>query len=81
MRSSPLLTFARALSAAFVMTSMSFAQTATGQITGTARDPTGAVMPGVKIVVTNQQTGLTRETTTGGSGDTSFRCCRWEPTS
>jgi hypothetical protein len=50
------------------MTSMSFAQTATGQITGIARDPTGAVMPGVKVVVTNQQTGLTRETMTGGTG-------------
>ena len=47
----------------------SFAQTATGQITGTARDASGAVMSGVKVVVTNQQTGLTRETKTGGNGD------------
>ncbi|HXW08537.1 MAG TPA: TonB-dependent receptor, partial [Vicinamibacterales bacterium] len=45
------------------------AQTATGQITGTVRDVTGAVMPGVKVVVTNQQTGLTRETKSNNSGD------------
>lgn len=47
----------------------SWAQTATGQITGTVRDSTGAVMTGVKVVVTNQQTGLTRETRTGDNGD------------
>ena len=45
------------------------AQTATGQITGTIRDVTGAVMTGVKVVVTNQQTGLNRETKTDGNGD------------
>ena len=44
------------------------AQTATGQITGTVTDSTGAVMPGVKVVVTSQQTGLTRETTTSDVG-------------
>ena len=63
MRSTPLLTFVGALLAAFVsMTATSSAQTATGQITGTVRDATGAVMAGVKVVVTNQQTGLTRQT-------------------
>ena len=46
-----------------------WAQTATGQITGTVRDSSGAVVIGVKVVVTNQQTGLTRETKTGGNGD------------
>jgi hypothetical protein len=45
------------------------AQTATGQITGTVRDSTGAVMANVKVVVTNLQTGLTRQTTTGDTGD------------
>ncbi len=47
----------------------SSAQTATGQITGTVRDSTGAVMSDVKVSVTNQQTGLTRQTTTGNNGD------------
>ncbi len=45
-----------------------WAQTATGQITGTVTDSTGAVMSGVKVTVTNQDTGLTRETTTNESG-------------
>src|SRR6187200_2741661 len=45
------------------------AQTATGQITGTVTDSSGAVMPGVKVVVTSQQTGLTRETTTSDVGN------------
>jgi hypothetical protein len=68
MRRSPLLTLA--VFAAFVsMMSTAAAQTATGQITGTVRDATGAVMSGVKVVVTNQQTGLTRETKTGSNGD------------
>ena len=70
MRSTPLLTFVGALLAAFVsMTATSSAQTATGQLTGTVRDATGAVMAGVKVVVTNEQTGLTRQTTTGGNGE------------
>ena len=70
MRSTSLLTFACALLAAFVsMTSTSSAQTATGQITGTVRDATGAVMSGVKVVVTNEQTGLTRQTKTGANGE------------
>ncbi len=70
MRRTPLLIFAGALLAAFVsMPSTSFAQTATAQITGTVRDATGAVMSGVKVVVTNEQTGLTRQTKTGGNGE------------
>ena len=70
MRRTPLVAFASVLLAAFVsVTSALSAQTATGQITGVVRDATGGVMPGVKIVVTNQQTGLTRETKSGTNGD------------
>ncbi|MGH9374521.1 MAG: carboxypeptidase regulatory-like domain-containing protein [Vicinamibacterales bacterium] len=57
------------LAALLGMAATSWAQTATGQITGTVRDSTGAVMTGVEVVVTNQETGLTRETQTGGNGD------------
>jgi len=57
------------LAAVALMASTAAAQTATGQITGTVRDATGGVMSGVTVIVTNQQTGLTRETKTGSNGD------------
>src|SRR5438132_7687809 len=41
---------------------------ATAQITGTAKDQTGAVLPGVEIVVTQSQTGATRNTVTNEAG-------------
>ena len=70
MRRTPLLMFAGAMLAAFVsLPTASYAQTATGQITGTVRDASGAVMPGVKVAVTNEQTGLTRQTVSGANGD------------
>jgi hypothetical protein len=70
MARSPILRFAAAMLATLVlMPTVSAAQTATGQITGTVRDASGAVMSGVKVVVSNQQTGLTRETKTAPNGD------------
>src|SRR5437899_7446611 len=44
------------------------AQEATGKIVGTITDQTGAVIPGVHIVVTNTATRITRETTSDSSG-------------
>ena len=44
------------------------AQTATGEITGTVTDTSGAVVPQVKVTVTNQQTNSTRETMTNDAG-------------
>jgi hypothetical protein len=44
------------------------AQTATGQITGAITDTSGGTMAKVKVKVTNQGTGLTRETTTNDVG-------------
>jgi hypothetical protein len=70
MRSTRLLTCVSALLMAFAsMISTASAQTATGQITGTVRDATGAVMSGVTVVASNQQTGLARQTTTGANGE------------
>jgi hypothetical protein len=56
MRRNAILTLACAMLAALaIMTSTAAAQTATGQITGTVRDASGAVMSGVKVVVTNNR--------------------------
>jgi hypothetical protein len=49
-----------------------WAQTDTGQITGTVKDTTGAVVPQAKVTLSNQLTGMTREATTGASGDYVF---------
>ena len=47
-------------------------QASTGTITGTVRDASGAVIPGVTVTASNPETGLTRDTTTGASGDYTF---------
>ncbi|MGC9222558.1 MAG: carboxypeptidase-like regulatory domain-containing protein [Terracidiphilus sp.] len=45
------------------------AQNATScSITGTVTDPTGAVVPGVQVIVTNQATGVSATETSNGSG-------------
>src|SRR5262245_31392044 len=48
------------------------AQTATGQITGTVKDTTGAVVPGATVTVHSDLTGLTRPATSNAGGDYSF---------
>src|SRR6267154_4429438 len=78
---SPLLSAARrnvrsiwqlSLFAAFVllMTSLPFAQTtiSTGSIVGTVTDPTGAVVSGAKVEITNKGTGQTQSFTTSSAG-------------
>ena len=44
------------------------AQETTGTITGTVTDPSGAVIPGVTVTVTNKQTDRSVEITTGAAG-------------
>ena len=46
----------------------SFAQQGTSQISGKVSDAQGAVLPGVSVIVKNEDTGLTRELTTSGEG-------------
>jgi Flavin containing amine oxidoreductase/Carboxypeptidase regulatory-like domain len=41
---------------------------ATGVITGTITDPTGAVIPGVKVTATRVETGVSQSTVTSGAG-------------
>ena len=43
-------------------------QTLTGTILGTITDPTGAVLPGVEVTITNVATNRERVVLTGGSG-------------
>lgn len=45
-----------------------FAQTETGQINGTVKDASGAVVSGAKVTIKSVNTGLTRETTTNSAG-------------
>ncbi|MCZ2157087.1 MAG: carboxypeptidase regulatory-like domain-containing protein [Bryobacterales bacterium] len=45
-----------------------YAQVLYGSIVGTVGDPTGAVVPGAEVKVTNNATGLSRETTTDAQG-------------
>jgi len=50
-----------------------WAQTATtGAITGVVTDPSGAVMPNVRVILTNVGTSATRETATDAQGTYSF---------
>lgn len=48
------------------------AQTATGQITGTVKDASGAVLARAKVTIANQSNGFTREATTNEEGNYSF---------
>ncbi len=43
-----------------------------GRIFGRVADPTGALLPGVKVSLVNDATGVSRETTTNESGDYTF---------
>jgi hypothetical protein len=47
---------------------MASAQETTGTIVGTARDETGAALPGVTVTARNQQTNLTREVVSAEDG-------------
>ena len=48
------------------------AQSTGGRIIGRVADPTGAVLDGVKVTLTNQATGVSRETQSNGNGDYTF---------
>ena len=54
------------------MAGIAGAQTATGQISGTVKDTTGAVVPGATVTVNSDRTGLTRTATTDTNGDYVF---------
>lgn len=49
-----------------------FAQNASGSITGTVVDKSGAVVPNAKVVLKNEATNVTRDTVTTGAGVFTF---------
>ncbi len=57
------------LGSTLILAGLCFGQAqTTGTISGTITDTSGAVVPGVKITVTNTATGLSQTTTTSGTG-------------
>ena len=54
------------------VTGISFAQVDTGAIVGTIRDTSQAVIPGVKVTLTNEATGVTQTATSSSTGEYIF---------
>ena len=63
-----LLTATLVLCGALLYAADAAAQQATAKIVGTMTDQQGAVVPGVKVTVTNTATNVTKNTTTGSDG-------------
>ncbi|MCX6613635.1 MAG: carboxypeptidase-like regulatory domain-containing protein [Acidobacteria bacterium] len=61
-------------SALLLTMSMLFAQSDRGVVTGTVTDSTGALIPGVRIVLTNANTGANTDTVTTGTGNYTHSC-------
>ncbi len=61
-----------AISLVALLSSTAFGQSAAGRIIGRVADPSGAVLPSAKVTLTNQATGVSRDTTTTASGDYGF---------
>src|SRR5215471_8584606 len=52
----------------FLTASASLAQSTFGSFTGTVKDPSGAVVPGAAVEVSNEGTGVARKVTTSSAG-------------
>jgi len=55
-----------------LLTLPAFSQSTSGRIVGRVADPTAAVLAGVKITVTNEATGASRDAQTNANGDYNF---------
>jgi Carboxypeptidase regulatory-like domain/TonB dependent receptor len=60
------------LSLCLICSTLVSAQSTGGRILGRVADPSGAVLAGVKVTLTNEATGVSADTTTGGGGDYGF---------
>src|SRR6516164_6377190 len=68
----PQMTFRRmALTLVFLLavSGSALAQADRGAIVGTVRDPTGAVVPGASVIVTNKATDVALTTVTNNAGE------------
>lgn len=76
MRSHTLAVLARvagvALTAAWLLSGSAVAQVDTGAVRGTVTDPSGAVIPGAKVVLVSDATGLTVSTASAQDGTYTF---------
>lgn len=57
------------LAVLFAVVAMSYGQTTSGNLVGTVKDTTGAVIPNATVVAVNEDTGVTYTGTTTSSGD------------
>ena len=64
--------FLFAIALILVSTAIAIAQIDTASILGNVKDPSGAVVPGAKVTVSNVATGESLTATTSGSGDYVF---------
>src|SRR5256886_13839347 len=74
MRSSTMLWATRVLLVLFCLvdSTVMLAQSTGGRVLGRVADPSGAVLANVSVRITNQATGVARDTKTNGSGDYTF---------
>ena len=71
--SKKLSSFWLGLAVSMVLATSLLAQSAgTGALTGTVNDPTGAVVPGVTVLLVSLETNQSRTVTTGGDGAYKF---------
>jgi hypothetical protein len=69
-RSPYLFSFVRVLAVLIALAStLTLAQVTTGTILGTVTDPSGAVIPGAKVTVTNTDTGISTNVVSKGGGN------------
>src|ERR1700747_2749309 len=59
------------VAAIFALSLAGFAQTV-GQVTGVVTDPSGSIVVGATVNITNSQTNVSRTTTTNGAGNYAF---------
>ena len=55
-----------------LLATLSYGQSTGGRILGRVADPSGALLPGVKVTLVNEATGVSRDTQANDSGDYAF---------